>query len=259
MADSAPAIHRILDFLHDLSPLWWLILGGLVSQLWIRFRTRTRRFLWKAWHQPIAIAANHPQLGTVTVQYNGAAVTHVHATTVELTNDSSEDQTDIVFTLSFMGQGHIINSTGFVEGDLNLIPFDPNYVALYQGAPPALVEALSTHVIHKIPVLNRRKKATFNLLVRDAAPSPTVQASCNHSGFRLEYVPAVPELYGVPLNLAVLTGLVVTAAIAFLLEHYLVQRHPHFTPWIAWMVGLFSGWIGAMTVSGVKTLLRFIG
>lgn len=205
MADSSLATYPFLDYLFKLSPLWWLLLSGLATQLWTRFRSRTRRFVWKAWHQPIAIATNHPGLGTVTVQLDGVPVNHVHSTAVEITNESNEDAKEVVLTIAFQGIGSIISSSGYVNGILGTIPFDPAYVALYTGATPAQVGVLSTYVVHKIPVFNRRQKATFNLLVRDDAPSPVVQLSCNHPGFKLEYGSTGLEVEGVPLNFA--TGL----------------------------------------------------
>ena len=121
------------------------------------------------------------------MQHNGVAVNHVHLTTVEFVNDSNEDQTDVLVTLSFPGGGHIINSTGFIQGTLSFIPFDPNYMALYTGANAALVNLLNTYVVHKIQVFNRRQKATFTLLVRDD-PTSHVMASCNHPGFKVEFI-----------------------------------------------------------------------
>src|SRR5260370_3206516 len=218
MTDPAPVAPGVLDYLSNLSPLLWLIIGGLLTQLWTRVRARTRRFTWRAWHQPIAIAANHPQLGTVTVQYNDVPVNHVHATPVEVTNDSNQDQKDVLLTLSFQGVGHIMSSEGYLQGVLGNIPFDPAYTALFQRANQQLAAALHTYVVHKIPVFNRRQKATFTLLVvRDAASTPVVHASCNHPGVKLEYLPAGLELDGVPWNLAAGTGLIITGTTMFFL------------------------------------------
>ena len=237
-----------------------LLLGGLLAQLWNRFRTRVRRFTWKAWHQPIAIAANHPQLGTVTVQFNGTPVNHVHVTTVELVNDSSEDQEDVVVTLSFQGIGHIINSAGFIQGCLGSIPFDPAYAALYQGATPQQVQILNTYVVHKIPVFNRGQKATFNLsVVRDDASTPVVQVSCNHPGVKLDYLPSEVELDGVPYNLAVGMGFIVTGIFIFLMLRYSAHPHPYLYPVSAWLLGAFGGRVGAAVVRGWKTFVRLLG
>ena len=190
MVDPNPATNPVLYYLSKLSPILLLQLGGLLAQLWNRFRNRTRRFTWKTSHSPIAIAVNNSQLGTVTVQHNGVPVNHVHMTTVEFTNDGNEDQKDVVVTLSFQGVGHIINSTGYIPGTLGLIPFDPDYVAIYAGADTAQINLLNTYVVHKIPVFNRRQKATFTLMaVRDDASSPVVLASCNHPGVKLEFLP----------------------------------------------------------------------
>jgi hypothetical protein len=179
---------------------------------------------------------------------------------VEVTNDSNEDQKDVLLTLSFEGVGHIISSQGYVHGVLGAIPFDPAYTALYHGANQQLAAILNTYVVHKIPVFNRRQKATFNLLVvRDDASTPIIQASCNHAGVKLEYVPPGLELDGVPLNLATGTGVIVTATTMFLLLRYLEQHHPHGAALIAWIIGFFSGRIGAATVKIWKGLARILG
>ncbi len=259
MAEPTPATNPILNYLSKWSPILLLLLGGLLTQLWNRFRARTRRFTWKVWHTPIAIAANDPQLGTVTVQHNGVPVNHVHMTTVEFTNDSNEDQKDVVLTLSFQGVGHIINSTGYIQGTLGPVPFDPDYVARYTGANAALVNVLNTYVVHKIPVFNRRQKATFTLLVvRDDASSPVVLASCNHPGFKLEFLPSGLEIDGVPLNLAVGSGVLLTAAVLIFALRY-QRHHPYLDPLLGWLLGLFSGRLGAAAVKAWKAVERILG
>jgi hypothetical protein len=257
MADPTPASNPILDYLSKWSSVLLLLLGGLLAQLWTRFRSRTRRFTWRAWHNQIAVAANDPQLGTVTVQHNGIPVNHVHLTTVEFVNESNQDQTDVLVTLSFPGGGHIINSTGFIQGTLSPIPFDPGYAALYTGANTALVNILNTYVVHKIPVFNRRQKATFTLLVRDD-PSSQVLASCTHPGIKLEFLPAGLEIDGIPLNLATGSGFLLTAAILIVTLRY--QRHrPYLDPVLGWLLGLFSGRLGAAAVKVGKAIGRVVG
>jgi hypothetical protein len=261
MADPTPATNPVLNFLSKFSPLLLLLLGGLLTQLWNRFRTRTRRFAWKASHRQIAIAANHPQLGTVTVQHNGVPVNHVHMTTVEFTNDSNEDQKDVPLTLSFQGVGHILNSTGFLEGTLGLIPFDPDYVALYVGANPDQINALNTYVVHKLPVFNRRQKAIFNLLVlRDDASVPVVLASCNHPGVRLDFLPTGQlEVDGMPYGLAVGSGVLLTVAALMLTLRFQRHPHPYMDPFLGWLLGLYSARIGAAGLNTYKAVVRIVG
>lgn len=259
MVDPTPATNPVLNYLSKWSPVLLLLLGGLLTQLWTRFRTRTRRFTWRAWHNHIAAAANNPQLGTVTVQHDGLAVNHVHLTTVEFVNDSNEDQTDVLVTLSFPGGGHIINSTGFIQGTLSPIPFDPDYIALYAGANAAVVNVLNTYVIHKIAVFNRRQRATFTVLVRDDAASPVVTASCNHPGFKLEFLPSGGIVMdGVPINLAAGSGLLLTAAVLIYTLRYEPHR-PYVDPLLGWILGLFSNRLGAAAVNLWKAVERIVG
>jgi hypothetical protein len=259
MVDPTPATNTFLSYLSKWSPILLLLLGGLLTQLWNRFRTRTRRFTWKVWHTPIAIAANNPQLGTITVQHNGVPVNHVHMTSIEFVNDSSEDETDVSLTLSFQGVGHIINSAGYIQGTLNPIPFEPSYVALYNGANAALINVLNTYVVHKIPVFNRGQKAWFTLLVvRDDASSPVIQASCNHPGFKLDYLSSGLEIDGVPLNLAVGSGVLLTAAILAVTLRFQPHR-PYLDPLLGWLLGLLSGRLGAAAVKVWKAFERLLG
>jgi len=260
MVDPNPATNPILNYLSRWSPILLLLLGGLLAQLWNRFRARTRRLTWKVWHTPIAIATNDPHWGNVTVQYNNIPVNHVHVTTVELTNDSSEDQKDVAVTLSFQdGIGHIITSTGTILGCLGVIPLDPDYLNLFQGATPQQVQALSTYVIHKIPVFNRRQKARFTLLVvRDDASSPVILASCNHPGVKLEFLPSGLEIDGVPVNLAVGSGLLLTAAVLIFQLRY-QRHHPYLDPFLGWLLGFFSGRLGAAAVKVWKAVVRVVG
>jgi hypothetical protein len=260
MADPVLATNPVLDYLSKWSPFLLLLLGGLLTQLWNRFRTRMRRFTWKAWHQPIAIAASDPILGTVTVQYNGVPVNNVHLTTVEITNDSSEDQKDVILTLLLPGVGRrIISSTGYIEGIEGIIPFDQGYLNLFQGATPQQLNALTTYVVHKSPVFNRRQKAKFTLLVvLDDVGQPVALASCNHPSVKLEFIPAGPEVDGVPFNLALGMGMVITAA-AVLLLRYERHAHPYLNPILGWALGLYCVKVGALVVRGWKGLVRVLG
>lgn len=231
-----------------------------MTQLWDRFRNRTRRFVWQASHQQIAIAANHPQLGTVTVQLNGTPVNQVHTTTVVVSNDSNEDAKEVILTITFQGIGHIISSTGYIEGTLTPIPFDPAYAALYTGASAAQIAILETYVIHKIPVFNRRQKARFDLLVRDDAPQPNVQLSCNHPGFRLEFEPTAGiQVDGMPYAPALGLGFLLTGPTLALICFYAGYRHPIMVPFVGWLMGVFCPRIGAVGLKSWKALGRLLG
>jgi hypothetical protein len=259
--DSPQPTNPVLDYLSKWSPLLLLLLGGLLTQLWNRFRTRTHRFTWSAWHNSIAVATNDPHWGNVTVQYNNIPVNHVHVTTVQFNNDSSEDQKDAKVTLSFQdGRGQIIGSQGTIQGSLGVIPFDQDYVNLFQGATPQQVQALRTYVVHKIPVFNRRQKAIFTLLVvRDDASAPVIIASCDHPGFKLEYLPPGPEVDGVPFKVAVTMGTLATLTIIFLVVHFQRRQHPYVTPLLSWLLGWYVARVGAGVVRVWKSVIRVLG
>ncbi len=251
----------IFDKLSKWSPLLLLLLGGLLAQLWNRFRTRMRRFTWKAWHTKIAVAANDLHWGNVTVQYNGVPVNHIHVTTVEFNNDSSEDQKDVKVTLTFRdGLGQIIASEGVVQGSHAVIPLDQDYLNLFQGATPDQVQALSKYVVHKIPVFNRRQKATFNLLVvRNDASTPLIEASCVHPGFKTEFLPGGVEIDGVPFNLAVTVGTVATFAVVLLVVRYQRHPHPYLNAIFGWLLGIYVARCGAGVVRAWKNIIRLLG
>jgi septum formation inhibitor-activating ATPase MinD len=54
-------------------------------------------------------------LGNVTVQHIGVNVNHIHASTVEFRNESNQDVTDVLVTLSFQGIGHVIDTTDAID------------------------------------------------------------------------------------------------------------------------------------------------
>jgi hypothetical protein len=186
MADPSPASPSLLESLLKWWPLLLFILGGVLTQLWTSYRNRTRKFTWRAWHNQIAMAANNPALGNVTVQHNGMNVNHIHASTVEFRNESNHDVTEVLVTLSFQGVGHVINTIGSIDN--TPVYLDPAYLAQLINAPnPAQTQILNSAIVYRLPVLNRRKSAYFHMLVhRDNLSAPVVVASCNYAGFRLE-------------------------------------------------------------------------
>lgn len=260
MADPTPASKTFIEYLSQLSPIFLLVVGGLVTHLWSRYRSRTGRLTWRAWHSPVAVAADYPQLGRVTVQFNGMPVNHLHHTRVEFTNDSSRDLKEVEVMLSFGSTGHVISSTGVVEGTLAIVPFDTDYLGLYANATQQQINTLNTYVVHRIPVLNRRQKSTFTMLVaRDDTSSPQVTVSSNHLGMRTEFLPATPELFGVPVTLALLVGLPASLACALLVVRFQHHSHRYLTVAFAWLLGTVCMSIGAELVRLGKQFLRILG
>jgi len=76
---------------------------------------------------------------------------------------------------------------------------------------------------------------------------------------KLEFLPAGPGLFGVPLNLAIWLGMAATLAGVLLLVRF--QRHidPNLTPLFAWFLGVYCARIGADLVRLLKLCVRIIG
>jgi hypothetical protein len=260
MTDPTPPSKGALDYLSQWSPVLLLLLGGLLNQLWTRFRTRLRRFAWKAWHNRIAVAANDAHMGQVTVQHDGVPVNNVHLSTVEVENDSSEDFQNISVTLAFKEGSRILNSSALIQGDLHAIPLDDAFLKQFDGVAPEQLAGLVTYVVFAIPVFNRHQKANFNLLVtRDDANAPFVTVSCNHVGIRLEPKVIGLELDGVPFKLAAWVGIVATFVVVLLIIRF--QRHPHpfGTPIYAWLLGVYCAKLGAGLVKAWRSFQRALG
>jgi hypothetical protein len=251
MADSSPASSASIDYVVKAA---LFVLGGLTQRLWTNFGNRIRRLTWTARHTPIAMASNNPSLGTVTVQHDGVNVNHLHATTVELVNESNQDVKDILLTLSFQGVGHVIDTRAGIDN--TSLVLDPAYLVRLANANAAQAELLNSAIEYRIPVLNRRKRAVFHMLVRrDDLSPPFVLASCNHPGFRLDPMKVPPiVIWGVGRDLAVIVGLMITIPVmAFLLWRF---HHPYTDPVIAFIFGLAVAAVGAVAVKSFRLLAR---
>jgi hypothetical protein len=258
MADPSPANRSFLENLLKWWPLLLFFLGGLLTQLWTSYRNRTRKFKWQAWHNQIAMAANNPALGNVTVQHNGVNVNHIHATTVEFRNGSNQDVTNVLVTLSFQGVGHVIDTTGAIDN--TPLYLDPAYMGQLVNAPNAAqIQILNSAIEYRIPVLNRRKSAFFHMLVhRDNLTAPIVIPSCNYAGFRLEQMkqPAV-VLFGISQRAAAYVGLLVsTPIVAALLWKF---HHPYIDGVFAYILGLAVAATGALVIKAGRVLDRIFG
>jgi hypothetical protein len=254
MVDPNPAQSIFERILH-----WWpillLLLGVVGSQVWNAYKNRTRKFTWEAGHTPLAVSTTTPFLGTVAVQHNGIAVTHLHTTTVEFENASTKDVTDLLITLSFPNGGNVLNAAGRVDN--TPVFFDPAYLAQLQANQNNIpqLQQLTKAVIFRVPVLNRWKKARFDLLVhRDDMSNPYVLPSCVYPGFTVEQK-ASPNLllYGVSRHTATLIGLLFTAPTVVLLV--LRNHHPATNAAIAYGLGLAVAGVGILVVR----LFRFFG
>ena len=203
-------------------------------------------------------STHNPALGTVSVQHNGISVNHLHATTVEFENASNLDASDVVVTLSFQGIGHVISTNGSVDN--TVLNLDANYLSAYNAAvgTPQL-QQVNTAVVYRIPVLNRRRKAFFHMLVhRDDLSAPLIVASCNHLGYRLERrkMPAA-VLLGVSQNTAIYGGLAASIPVIVLL--LMESHHAIGNAVVTYILGLSVALIGALAIRLLRLLDRLFG
>ena len=230
------------------------LFGALVTHVWGKYRNRPKAVRWSASYWKVAVAAAHPQFGTVEVSYNGTQVKNVHTGWIEVENESNADLQEVVVNMACLEQSRILVSTASLGGSLQTIPFTDSFWAALSNPQPPDIQYLTTHRDYRIPVFNRGAKATFVLLLnRDDAAQPMVDVSCDHLGVQFRRRPPTVIFLGVPQEHARWTGIVLTLIGSIFLCVSLTS---------AWAIGLSSWALGILCLlfgALLVKLWRWIG
>jgi hypothetical protein len=243
-----------------------LALGALASQLWVRYLNRLAAFRWSAWHNRIAIAGEHPNIGRIDVLWNGGPVQGIQFCNVEFENESSRDFTNVEVKL-FFNDGTQFLGEGSVFGTEQFLAWTPHYDSQVQALiavpeaerPAGRIDYLLSRREYLIPVFNRGTKLFMTFVVHPPRnQTPYVQVACEHQGVRLyQSATGRPMLFGVVQAHAswvgLAAGLLLVAAVSRALDMVWVATL------VAFVVGAFASLIGVALIRFRRWVVRTIG
>jgi hypothetical protein len=243
-----------------------LAFGAIAARLWQKFLTRLGRFRWSVWHTRVAVAGDHPHVGTIAVSWNGTAVNHLQMCSVELENESGQDFTTVEVKFSY-DDGTEFRGEGTVYGTMQFLPWAPHYAAvLAQLNSVPFAEQSSndrqfvlTHREYTIPVFNRGARFNMTFLVEPPGiDAPRLHVSCDHPGVRLyQRSEGRPTLWGVVQTHAAWIGLTVGAGVTIVVS--LLTTRTWVVATTAFVLAAFALQTGAALVRTKRWIVKTIG
>jgi len=218
--------------------------GAFLGNFVAAYRSRIRFIEYTVNHQPLGLSAEDAVFGSVRVTWQGNEVTNLFLSTVTIHNTTFVDYTNLVFRI-FTGTTLLLTEHSEVA-DSSFMPMaTEEFVRLI--TPPAgtaPTEAQFNLVRHRreyaVPVLNRGQRIIFTYLttVPTVGEAPLVWVDMLHPGAQIMFRPAVGEIHGVPVRLALPLGLFVCLLVA-----------------VAVTAAIGKVWIGAIicTLAGLTT------
>lgn len=184
------------EFLKSLIPTTIsLVVTGLASVIigiyLEKFKSRIIRLSRRITSQPIAYASQDEYWGHIKVLYNNHEAKNLNLFTIEIRNESSRDVTDVIVDLKVDNDSMILASNGFLNNSNTSLLLTSDYFQYYMDVTernnkelqdvdrgkiqetardPNLareVKYVTSLKKYIIPVLNRNKVATFNVLVEN--------------------------------------------------------------------------------------------
>lgn len=190
-----------------------LIITGLVSVIigiyLEKFKNRLNIIKYDILNQPIATSSQSDYWGDIKVSHNGRDIQHLSLLTFQIENTSNQDLESINVELSVDKNSQILGQSGFYNQSNTGIFIENEHFNYFNNVlqrnqkdieeqernpkhltPPHLkseIDWIMTNKKFHLPVFNRKKEVTFNLLVENFyGQIPKGYINIVHKSLRLE-------------------------------------------------------------------------
>lgn len=194
-------------------PLATGIGGYLLKHITDRFFSRVRILNYTVGSVFIGSSAEDSLFGSVEIRHNGNKVNSLYLTTLELTNGSSKDFSDLSIVLYADTNSLILFSHSEKLGEVSGISFQKSFLdAVNSGKFPELHFRRRDY---HLPVLNRGETLKFQLLITNLkSETPSAWMSCEHPGLKLNIEKINDRFWGEPRKTSALIGMAISLIIA---------------------------------------------
>lgn len=251
-----PDLSQLIDNKAILS-LLSAIIGGFIGNLIAVLRARVKTLEYSVTHDRVAVSADDAIFGSIRVTWQNVNVTSLYSSRVTLENPTGSNFTNLkikVFTTDtlLLGERTEISGTSY---SLRWTDDLQEQLRVAAGETPTQEQfRIYNHLReYTIPVLNRAQRVLMTYLtVPTGSQSPIISLDLLHEGVRVQHRAVVPHVHGVPVRVAVASGLVTCIAVLVLSSLFLAE------PWAAATVclatGLFAQSIGAFLYRGFRLI-----
>jgi hypothetical protein len=226
------------------------IVGGIISFLVSKIAGKSSLLLYKVITERVALSNEDPAFGTVQVTWQNTPVTNLFLSLVEIENASARDVANLTFKVYTNDNVRILSSRAIIV-DSTYVPLlterYAEFIRIAPGTTPTQLQ-LATYYHEKeyvCDVLNRGQKAQVHILSNcvSAPFQPDLFVDIQHSGVKLRRQMAQSRVYGVPVHVAIRSGLAASVILIILIALYVTPLW--LAAAIAMLIGLFAQLIGA--------------
>jgi hypothetical protein len=256
------ALQQLLDNTLLLSALSFAG-GALITKLGSFLRARVRALEWSVSHDRLAASVQDPIFGSISVRWQQTEVTTLFMSRIQIRNTSGRDLSNLPVRF-WAGDGTVmLSESTAILGGTQAMHWAPDFrqqLHVAQGAQPT-PEQFQLHKIRRdylLPVLNRGQvaHATFLTTLLNGAAGPMLFAEVTQAGLRVRPAPIGPQIFGVPLKLALWVGLAASAVAVGMCIAFVPSIW--FAAILSCMVGLSSTFIGAFLVRTFNATSRLL-
>lgn len=238
-----------------------VIVGGLITQIWNKIKSRTMYLDYSVWHQPLGTSVNDNLFGNVQILYNENPMKSLYFSTVIIENLSSKDIENIDINIYCDSESSILVSHGYLDLSPNALNFTKNYQELLEKSKndhDTLITALGRRD-YTIPVINRGDNLKIQLLMTNDRKQPEVYVSCEHKGVKMKFSKNLKDFYGESSKHCARLGSIITLLLLIPLIIYMPSEYHIYSIIAGTLMGLFAMFIGWVFIKCSKTLLRALG
>lgn len=233
------------------------IAGAVITKLVDFYKHRVKVLEYSVTHTPVAFAADDAVFGSIQVTWQGNPVQSLYVSRVELVNDTGSDLSDLKI-VAYTGTTFLLNQHTGLIGSPYIVDFADDYaqkIKIAAGETPTAEQQrlYNTRREYKIPVLNRHQRIALTYLTTTPpGEQPAVFLDTSHAGLALRYRPTGPSILGVPLKLAIVTGLVLSFAVLLCVAFFVSS--PVVAGILCMVFGLAASVAGALTVRAARLI-----
>jgi hypothetical protein len=198
-----------------------ILIGAGVTWLLTRLQAKTARLRYSTRVEKLGSTTEDPIFGSMAVSWSGKPLRNLYMASVEIENESTRDFENIPLKVFVAQETFLLNERAAVVNAPYAILWTPEYIALIAvkpgGNPTAQQEQTYYHNReYRVPVLNRGQILHFNYLCTRPNDDiqPEVYVDTQIKGARLRRQNRSNMLYGVPVQIALIRGLIIALVIA---------------------------------------------
>lgn len=214
--------------------------GGILTLITQLLLNKRGLFTYFVNHVLVGVSAGDKVFGSVRVTWNDNPIANLYLSTVELTNQSMKDYENVVVRV-YTNDTMLLTELTEIVGTTHIVKWTEEfsstlYVAPDNKASETQLDLYSHRRDYIMPTMNRGQVVRFQFLNSAKTQNPpSIWLDVLYKGVRLRFRTRQNEIFGVPLPVASLAGVV----LGFVLVGLIITLVK--TVWIAALCSLIYG------------------